>query len=237
MNNFINLLIIAITPGIALFILTFYLIKYDKESFFLLLKILVYGFLIAIPVIFFEKILMSFDVFPQYISQLYKALIVAGFTEEFFKRFVIVSLAYKSKHFNKKFDGIIFAVVVALGFATSENIMYIAFDFQSYSVGFPRAVISTPGHILFAITMGYYLSMAKFSLHKNKKQHYFVLSLAAPIIMHGIFDFLIYVQVFVFIPIFLIFLILLFIRNIKKLNEFYNSKEKEINWHFYWKFT
>ncbi len=229
MTNFLNLFIIVITPGIALSILIYYLIKDVKKRFYLLLKVLVYGFLVAIPVVYFEKILMSFDFFPQYISQLYKALIVAGFTEEFFKRYVIVSLAYKSKYFNKKCDGIILAVVTALGFATAENIMYIAFKIQSYTIEFPRAVISVPGHIIFAITMGYYLSMAKFTIHKIKTQYYFVLSLVAPIVMHGIFDFLIYVEAHVFIPVFLLFLILLFIINIKKLTEIFNSYKKNFN--------
>ncbi|QVK16811.1 PrsW family intramembrane metalloprotease [Mycoplasmatota bacterium] len=226
MKQFIDLFMLAITPGIALSIFIYYLDKHDKEPKTLLLKLFFYGMLISIPVILFEKVLMSFNVFTKVLSELYKALIVAGFTEEFFKRFVVLSLAYKNKNFNEKFDGIVYAVITALGFATLENILYVVFGYQSYRVGFSRAVISVPGHMLFAITMGYYLSLAKFCTVKRKCQYYFVLSLVVPIIFHGLFDFIIYVQAYVILPIFIIFLIFLYFFNIKKLHTFYCEKKE-----------
>jgi len=226
MKQFLDLFMLAITPGIALFIFIYYLDKRDKEPLKLLLKLFFYGILISIPVIFFEKVLMYFDRFPNFFSQLYKALFVAGFTEEFFKRFVVLSIAYKSKYFNEKFDGIVYAVVTALGFATLENILYVVFRYESYQVGLSRAIISVPGHMLFAITMGYYLSLAKFSTNKRLSQYYFVLSLIVPIILHGLFDFIIYVQSFIFLPIFFIFLGFLYYINIKKLRTLYIEKNE-----------
>ncbi len=224
MNRFFDFVMLAVTPGIALFIFIYYLDKYDKEPIKLLLKLFFYGMLVSIPVILIEKVLLSFDVFAPFISHLYQALIVAGFTEEFFKRYVVISIAFNDRHFNEKFDGIVYAVVTALGFATLENILYVAFRYQSYTVAFSRALVSVPGHMLFAITMGYYLSLAKFAPNEGKKRYYFVLSLVAPIILHGLFDFIIYVQAYIILPIFLIFLVFLYITNIRKLHRFYHAK-------------
>lgn len=225
---FINLLLLAITPGIVLCILIYYLDKYDKEPVYLLLKLFFYGVLISLPVIFFERMLMKFNIFNGFLNSLYSAFVVAGFTEEFFKRFVVISKAYKLKEYNERFDGIVYSVVVSLGFATLENILYVVFGYQSYQVAFSRALISVPGHMLFGITMGYYLSLAKYSTTKKQQRYYFVLSLFAPIVLHGLFNFLIFVQAYLLIPIFMLFYFYLLITNIKKLNYFYNEKRNLI---------
>lgn len=75
-----------------------------------------------------------------------------------------MKLAYFHPAFNEKLDGIIYCTFSALGFATIENIMYVVsgYDADPY-IGLYRGILSVPAHMLFAITMGYYLSLAKFS--------------------------------------------------------------------------
>jgi len=52
-----------------------------------------------------------------------------------------------------------------------------------------RAVLSVPAHMLFAIPMGYYLSLSRFKTDGNTKVH-IAMSLAMPILLHGVFDFI-----------------------------------------------
>ncbi|MDF2698454.1 MAG: conserved rane protein of unknown function [Haloplasmataceae bacterium] len=225
---FFNLLILSITPGLALIIIIYFLDKHDKEPVLLLIKLFFYGVIISLPVIFFEKILMRFNMFSGFLSPLYTAFVVAGFTEEFFKRFVVLSKAYKLKEYNERFDGIVYAVVVSLGFATLENILYVVFNYHSYEAGITRAMFSVPGHMLFGINMGYFLSLSKFANTKIQQKHYFLISLFSPIILHGLFNFLIFVQAYLLLPVFMLFYIFLIISNTKKLNYFYREKRKII---------
>lgn len=98
---------------------------------------------------------------------------------------------WKNKHFNEFFDGIVYACFIGLGFACIENIMYV-FNTESLAsavhVGVMRALLSVPGHFLFAVIMGYFLGMAKFNPQKRGK--YLLLSYACPVFAHGLFDYL-----------------------------------------------
>ena len=101
-------------------------------------------------------------------------------------------LLRKNRYFDEKMDGIVYAVCVSLGFAALENIMYLFSNAESYlSVGIARAIFAVPGHFCFGILMGYYYSFAKFypkAPEKNK-----VLILVAPIIVHGLYDSILFI--------------------------------------------
>lgn len=53
-------------------------------------------------------------------------------------------------------------------------------------VGINRAVISIPAHVMFAITMGYYISKYKFEGNKNKRREYLFMAVLIPILLHGV---------------------------------------------------
>ena len=61
--------------------------------------------------------------------------------------------------FNYRFDGIVYAVTVSLGFAAYENILYVLN--YGLSVALPRALLAVPGHMSFAVCMGIYYGRAK----------------------------------------------------------------------------
>ena len=52
-----------------------------------------------------------------------------------------------------------------------------------------RAILAVPGHGLFGVAMGYFLSLAKFNKDHNQ-QKYLMLSLLVPMGLHGTYDFL-----------------------------------------------
>ena len=117
-----TLLIIAISPGIALALIIYLTDRYDREPLLLLLKIFVLGMISVLPAALFEQFLIYFNPFAGILGIVFTAFIIAGLTEEFIKRQVILKFAFNRAEFDEKLDGIIYAVFASLGFATAENI-------------------------------------------------------------------------------------------------------------------
>ena len=115
---------------------------------------------------FLDKIfpILSLDIGDlDYISLFVKVFFGIALIEEFCKWCFVALLGYRSKYFDETYDIIIYAVFVSLGFACFENILYVMQD--GYTSAIIRALISVPGHMCFAISMGYYLfSMGIFLL-------------------------------------------------------------------------
>ncbi|SHJ77104.1 PrsW family intramembrane metalloprotease [Paramaledivibacter caminithermalis] len=217
-----RLFIIAITPGIALALSVYFTDRYDKEPLTLLIKVFVLGALSVIPTAFVERLLLNFNFFGGLLSAAFTAFIVAGLTEEFFKRGVVLITAFKSRAFDEKLDGIVYAVFSALGFATVENIMYVVFRFTANPhIGIYRGIFSVPAHMLFAVTMGYYLSLAKFSHGEGERRKYLRKSWFVPAVLHGIFNFILMTQISFAFVFFIPYVIYLWIVNLRKLNEYY----------------
>lgn len=180
-----NLLIIAFAPVLIIAAYIYYRDKYEKEPLNLLIKALAAGGAIVFPVILVEQFLSMFlPLFPGIFNAAYHGFIVAGFTEESFKFLALYLLFWKTNIFNEKFDGIVYATFVALGFAGVENALYV-FQYGA-SVGLTRALTAVPAHAIFGVTMGFYAGQARF-YDKHKKE---LLKKAVwlPMVLHGIYD-------------------------------------------------
>lgn len=223
-----RLFIIAITPA-AIIVTGLYLSdRYDREPLKLLLKTYIFGALSVIPTIFVEEILSTFNVFPGVVGALYTAFIVAGFTEEYFKRLVVMRTSYKSEYFNEKLDGIVYSIFSSMGFATVENIVYVVYRF-SYNpyIGLYRGILSVPAHGVFAVTMGYYLSLAKFSTNEKRRKSNLFKSLLMPVIFHGIYDFILMANLPQLTTIFIPYVVYLWWLNQKKFRAYlFDSKSR-----------
>ncbi|GAA3790098.1 hypothetical protein GCM10022271_23060 [Corallibacter vietnamensis] len=129
------------------------------------------------------------------LQQFIKAFFVVGFTEEFSKYIIVRFFAQPKKDFNEPFDGIVYAVMVSMGFAATENIMYVLQAGQGgYQVAFLRAFTAVPAHATFAILMGYFMGKAKFSNNRIKLN---LIGLLLAILFHGAYDFFLFID---FIP-------------------------------------
>ncbi len=179
----------AIAPVVAILIYIYYRDKWEKEPLRKLIAALALGALSVIPVFFVEMwlhdLIYNFQITKR-LDALYTAFVVAAFTEETFKFLALLIIVWRSRQFSEKYDGIVYAVFVSLGFAMVENIKYVLDG--GMNVAFVRAVTAVPAHALFGVTMGYYLSFARFSLFYKKKN--FILALLIPIMLHGIYDFI-----------------------------------------------
>ncbi len=182
----------------------------------MLFKTLLVGALTTIPILLVETWLSKFMVyFSGLHAAAYNAFVVAAFTEEFFKFAALYYLIWRHKEFDEKYDGIVYAVFVSLGFALVENIMYV---FQyGHEVAYARALTAVPVHAILGITMGYYFSLAKF--YKKRRAVNFLTALLMPILLHGIYDFILMSQHQMFLLIFIPFLYYLWRSGFKKMKE------------------
>lgn len=129
------------------------------------------------------------EVYPSIFNAFADAFLLAAIPEELAKLIMLWLLLRKNPHFDEKFDGIVYAVCIGMGFAGLENIMYLIGGIEDgswISTGIARALFSIPGHFLFAVLMGYYYSMYYFGIDRSIKARAMIL--VAPILAHGIFD-------------------------------------------------
>lgn len=180
------LLIASIAPA---FIIMYIIYQHDtvKEPISMLVKAFFGGVLsIAITLIITYPIL-DIELNTGAMKSFFDAFFKAGIPEELSKWLIFYWLIRKAKDFDQYYDGILYAIFISMGFALVENIMYV---FQNgMGTAIVRSIISVPGHMLFAIPMGYYLSLSRFETGASARFHVF-LSLAIPILLHGTFDFI-----------------------------------------------
>ena len=177
------LLGISILPVILLLLYIYRQDKYEKEP----LGMLMLAFFGGIVSIFIDLLIVSFINAVWYSETVfYSAFMEAGFPEELSKFIVLFLLIWWNKNFNEYMDGIVYATFVGLGFACIENILYV-FE-GGLGTGLIRAIISVPGHFLFGVLMGYFLSLAKFS--KKGRIRNLLLAVMVPAAAHGLFDWL-----------------------------------------------
>ena len=229
-----KLLLISIAPALSIGIAVYMSDRYEKEPISMLIKTLLLGALMVIPTLIVENMLLTFNIFPGILGIAYISFVVAGFTEEYFKRSVVLRYIYRNKNFNERLDGIVYSVFSALGFSVVENIMYIVFRFNDNAyVGLYRGILSVPAHAVFAVTMGYYISLAKFCKDCNNekdRKKYLKKSLYIPVILHGIFDFILMSGLPMLNIIFIPYLIYLWKSNQKKLDSYIiDSRNDNIN--------
>ncbi|MFC2116672.1 PrsW family glutamic-type intramembrane protease [Bacteroidota bacterium] len=182
-----SLIIIALAPVLIIAFYIYFRDKYEREPLGQLLLALIAGCIITIPVIFVEGWLGTpMKYLDGYPKAAWNAFVVAGFTEELFKFLALMILFWQNRNFNEKFDGIVYASFISLGFAGVENILYVSEG--GAGLGLTRAFTAVPAHALFGIVMGYQVGLARF--YPNEKLYRLVLALTLPIILHGVYDFI-----------------------------------------------
>ncbi|MCK0130622.1 PrsW family glutamic-type intramembrane protease [Flavobacteriaceae bacterium F08102] len=191
-----TLMLMAIAPALLIVIYIYIKDKYEKEPKKLLLTSFLLGAVFSVIV---TTILYSvFKVFlplPDDFSivQLFiKAFFVVGLIEEFSKYLVVRYYAQPKADFNEPFDGIVYAVMVSMGFAMLENIAYVMQSGMSTAI--LRAFTAVPAHATFAILMGYFMGKAKFSPNKKILN---LVGLTLAILFHGAYDFFLFIH---FVP-------------------------------------
>jgi RsiW-degrading membrane proteinase PrsW (M82 family) len=163
-----TVLVLGVAPG-AFWLWYFYRRdRVEPEPRRLVLRVFLYGGLSAIPAGLVE---VPFAVITG--APLAVAVIAAPVVEELAKLAVVHWTMYRHREFDEPMDGIVYAAAAALGFATVENVLYVATASRAAEdsavwghvagVAVARAVLSVPGHVLFSGMWGYALGVARFS--------------------------------------------------------------------------
>lgn len=183
------ILLSALLPAFVLVWLIYRKDKLQPEPISQIIKAALWGVASVFVSFFFSiplTILFGEGTGIGFVDSAYTAFCLAAIPEEVAKLLCLFLFLRKNKYFDEYMDGIVYAVCVSMGFAGIENILYL-FNAENWAaLGVTRALISVPGHYAFAVLMGYYYS----HWHMLKDQKSKLLMLAAPILAHGIFDFL-----------------------------------------------
>ena len=175
--NEILLIVAALLPAIILCVYVYRLDKVEKEPIWLLLKLFLFGAVCCFPAAYIEGILIEgidliFSGFsvktPEgkvlmakstyYIYNFLKFFIGVALVEEGLKWITMNRVAGDKKDFNCLFDGMVYSVFTSLGFAALENVFYVLE--YGWVNAFMRGVLSVPGHMFFAVMMGYHYSLS-----------------------------------------------------------------------------
>ena len=186
----LSLLTLAIAPGLAISLYIYFKDKHEKEPVKLLVISFILGVLSVIPTMILTIIgNLVFDFDPMSHSVLFSLIscvVGIGLVEEFSKFIFVRYYTYKKEDFNEPFDGIVYCVMVSMGFATIENISY-AYQSGEFTA-WARMFTAVPMHAIFAIIMGYYMGIQKFYGKKN----YALIGLLYAAILHGVYDFVLF---------------------------------------------
>jgi RsiW-degrading membrane proteinase PrsW (M82 family) len=177
---------LAVAPGVAIAIYVYFRDRYEKEPLKLLVQTFLAGFLVvtiaAMIEVFYSKVIILSDLNIGHLA--INNFFFIGFTEEVCKYYCLYRIAYSKPDFNEPFDGIVYAVMVSMGFATSENILYVMSG--GIDVAFLRIFTAVPAHATFGVLMGYFVGLAKF---RKQPRPYLIIGLLTATIFHGTYDF------------------------------------------------
>lgn len=164
-----------------------------------ILRMFLWGVLVTIPVFFTQMgltiLLNECNFSPLTTSLLYWFLVIA-FTEEFFRYLVVRFKVQNTQDVDEPLDIMLYMVIVALGFAALENVLYIfnpatGLSFQeliqrTMFVSLVRFVGATFLHTLCSGVIGYFMAMGFY--HSKKAFYYIFLGVTFAVLLHGAYD-------------------------------------------------
>lgn len=190
------LVLLSIAPGLLIAWFVYSRDRYDKEPRHLLVRSFLLGMLGVIPPVAVEMFmnLVGFDKTRSVVHLFAHAFFVVAFVEEATKFLILRGYAYTKPDFNEPFDGITYSVMVAMGFATLENMMYVlSYDSAgpSFETALWRMFTAVPAHAANAILMGYYTGLAKLARHPRPL---LFTAFMTALVAHGLYDFFIFLN-------------------------------------------
>lgn len=223
--NFVSveIALAVIAPALILAGYVLWRDKVEREPIWLVALLLVAGAVIYVPAYFAETgmseaiaalfsdhVKYHFNGTAVYSSTAVKygygltvVFVGVALIEEVFKWLAMFLVTRKNKNFNCLYDGIVYGVLVSLGFAVAENVFY---AWQSgWDTLLIRVLYTLPGHIYFGVLMGYCYTM--WSVYKSaslaekeyekkglikvakpiKTKGRFALMILLPLLEHGVY--------------------------------------------------
>jgi RsiW-degrading membrane proteinase PrsW (M82 family) len=165
----------------------------EKEPYALLISLVFLGVAAALVAVLLESIGKNF--ISMFIAQdspahtIVTAFLGVAAVEEGAKFFFLKRRTWKDPNFNYRFDGVVYAVFVSLGFAAFENISYVmGYGLTAAAL---RAVLAVPAHMGFAVFMGLFYGRAKLCAgtgNNNGKTRNLWAGYLTAVFLHGFYD-------------------------------------------------
>lgn len=241
--------VITLIPAVVLCVYIYHKDRVEKEPFGLLALLFGAGAVSFVPVYFLQTpinslLLSLFQDKVQYVFgtpiyssdfagisyELSRSFFVTVLLEEILRWLILYIITSRLEEFDCLFDGVVYSVVISLGFALAETVRFTAYN--GWDMLLSQTAVAVR-HILFGFIMGffytlwhiYYLAykeekkqISKGAYSKRKIRYpvlLLLLSLFVPMIIHALADFSNKVQIEYMIswiqPVFYVFLILIYI--------------------------
>ena len=191
------LIVAAVIPALVLLIYVYRRDRIEKEPGSLLLSLVLWGIVSTFLAVISESIgavLLAYFLPGGENNRAYAFwmfFVTVGLSEEGFKYLILKWRTWRSPYFNCRFDGVVYAVFVSLGFALWENIGYVT----TYGLGaaMMRAVTAVPGHASFGVFMGASYGLARQRENEGQRDLGAVwraLAVLLPAAIHGCYDYI-----------------------------------------------
>lgn len=212
---------LAVVPGLVILFKIYTSDRLEREPVSLILKLVFFGIL-SIPLAIFlelaiDKYFVSM-VSNRFLHAVADAFFCAALVEECLKFLFLRLGTWRSKEFNYRYDAIVYAVSVSLGFAMLENLLYVYR--YGISTAILRAFTSVPLHAFCGVFMGFHYGLAKQAdceQDYNDYQRQMGEAFLSPFIIHGLADALLMYDSMATLLVFLVFLLGLYYVSIKRI--------------------
>jgi len=129
----------------------------------------------------------------------------AAFLEEGLKFALLIFICVKLEALDEPIDAIVYGASIGLGYAAMENLFYLyapdAWSLETVTMRYYPLVM----HLGFGVVMGWLLSLNLFDEESRfKRKFMLILSLAIPVIFHGVYNMYLAVHTFPILTIFLV---------------------------------
>ncbi len=205
----------AIIPAVVLLIKVYKADRFEKEPAGMLISLVILGIISTSIAMVLETIGSAIlgRIFTEgsVIYNLFMFFIVVAISEEGAKYALLKLRTWKSPHFNCRFDGVVYATFVSLGFALWENVGYVSA--YGFSTAVVRALTAVPGHACFGVFMGAWYGLAKACENSGNSRfarHAKRMAMLIPVLLHGTYDFITTFESGFFSLIFIVFVVLMY---------------------------
>ena len=186
------MLLVIITALIPALILGWWIYKKDSlrpEPLRMLYKAFLYGvgstFVTLVITSFLSMAgLMIYDL-GSFAGAVGTALSAAALPAEISKLLMLWLFMRKNPYYDEYLDGIVYAACVGLGFAATENVLYLVQSTDWVGTGIIRGLTAVPAHFAIACAMGYFYSKRHFG---DRSKLTAACVLAVPVIIHWVYD-------------------------------------------------
>ena len=150
----------------------------------------------------------------------------AAFLEEGLKFALLIFICVKLEALDEPIDAIVYGASIGLGYAAMENLFYLyapdAWSLETVTMRYYPLVM----HLGFGVVMGWLLSLNLFDEESRfKRKFMLILSLAIPVIFHGVYNMYLAVHTFPILTIFLVIGIIFWTRKDQE-KKFTESEDK-----------